>query len=195
MNPPDNPILGERFEEALQLAARLHQSQTRKTNGVPYISHLLAVSALVIQDGGSEDEAIAALLHDAAEDQGGDETLTIIREKFGENAARIVAACSDTLEEPKPPWRERKEKHIEHIRHASPSVHRVTLADKLHNARSVLRDLRKMGSALWGNFNGGKAGTLWYYRTLYENLAESNQGYLIEELGRVIDQIEKLAES
>lgn len=195
MNPPDNPILGERFEEALQLAARLHQSQTRKTNGVPYISHLMAVSALVIQDGGSEDEAIAALLHDAAEDQGGDETLTIIRERFGENAARIVAACSDTLEEPKPPWRERKEKHIEHIRHASPSVHRVTLADKLHNARSILRDLRKMGSALWGNFNGGKAGTLWYYRTLYKLLAESNQGYLIEELGRVIDQIEELAKS
>lgn len=195
MNPPDNPILGERFEEALQLAARLHQSQTRKTNGVPYISHLMAVSALVIQDGGSEDEAIAALLHDAAEDQGGDETLTIIRERFGENVIRIVAACSDTLEEPKPPWRERKEKHIEHIRHASPSVHRVTLADKLHNARSVLRDLRKMGSALWGNFNGGKAGTLWYYRTLYKLLAESNQGYLIEELGRVIDQIEELAKS
>lgn len=193
MNPTDNPILGERFEEALQFAARLHQSQTRKTNDFPYISHLMAVSALVIQDGGSEDEAIAALLHDAAEDQGGEETLTMINALFGEVVAEIVAACSDTLEEPKPPWRERKEKYIEHIRHASPSVHRVALADKLHNARSILRDLREMGSALWGNFNGGKAGTLWYYRTLYEILAESNQGYLIEELGRVIDQIEELA--
>lgn len=194
MSLTNDPILGERFEEALQFSARLHQSQTRKTNGAPYVSHLMAVAALVLQDGGTEDEAIAALLHDAAEDQGGDETLTMIQVMFGETVTEIVASCSDTIEDPKPPWRERKEKHIGHIQQASSAVHRVILADKLHNARSVLRDLREMGEKLWDKFKGEKEGTLWYYRRMHTVLSEHNQGYLVDELGRVLDKIEELAE-
>lgn len=194
MSSTDDPILTERFEEALQFAARLHQAQIRKTSEAPYISHLMSVSALVLQDGGSEDEAIAALLHDAAEDQGGEETLDLIRVLFGENVAEIVAACSDTFEFPKPPWQERKEVHIARLQQSSPSIQRVILADKLHNARSILRDLRKMGSKLWKNFKGGKRGTIWYYRTIHAMLLEKNSGYMVDELGRVLDQIEELAE-
>ena len=192
---PDSNVttLGPRFQEALAMAANLHAAQKRKMTGVPYISHLLSVTALVLQGGGDEDEAIAALLHDAAEDQGGEQTLAVIREKFGDKVADIVASCSDTFVSPKPPWRERKQDHIEHLRGASPAVHRVVLADKLHNARSLLRDLRENGGEMWDFFKGGKEGTLWYFNSLYEVLSETCEGYLLEELGRVIVQIEELA--
>lgn len=188
------PLLGNRFAEALALAFQLHIKQTRKSTGVPYISHLLAVAALVLEDGGSEDEAIAALLHDAVEDQGGQPTLEIIRAQFGESVAEIVLACSDADTMPKPPWRARKEAHIEHLKHADASVRRVVAADKLHNARTTLTDLRQHGESVWDRFKGGKDGTLWYYAKLHEVLARKGGGMLVEELGRVVNDLNLLAD-
>jgi (p)ppGpp synthase/HD superfamily hydrolase len=188
-----SPPLGKRFEEAFILANQLHSSQTRKASSAPYISHLLSTAALVLQNGGDEDEAIAALLHDAAEDQGGEKTLGLIREKFGEKIATIVDECSDTYATTKPPWRKRKEDHIVRMKQASPSSHRVMLADKLHNARALLRELRAKGEGAWILSSGGKEGILWYYRTLHEVLGQTNKGYLWQEFGRVIEEIERVA--
>ena len=154
----------QRFEQALVLTHRLHANQVRKGTTIPYISHLLAVTAIVIENGGTEDEAIAALLHDAVEDQGGANTREEIRQRFGENVAAIVDRLSDTDQTPKPPWRARKEAYIAHLSEASPSVLLVSLADKIHNAASILRDLRNEGNSVWSRFTGGKDGTLWYYR-------------------------------
>ena len=187
--------LSPRFTDALALAAKLHAGQMRKTDDIPYLAHLLSVAALVLEDGGSEDEAIAALLHDAPEDQGGKETLAMIEVKFGPKVAEIVEVCSDTFENPKPPWRERKEAHLAHLQNASSSIYRVVLADKLHNARSLLQDLRQQGEAIWEYFNGGKAGTLWYYKAMHTLLAEKKPGCLADEFGRVIAEIEELAGS
>ncbi|HEY1066132.1 MAG TPA: HD domain-containing protein [Pirellulales bacterium] len=160
----------ERFERALGFAAALHRTQVRKVSRVPYISHLLAVAALAIEAGATEDEAIAALLHDAVEDQGGMETYEAIFAEFGSHVAEIVAGCSDSVvdasKEAKKPWRERKETYIAHLKAASPSVRLVSCADKLHNARSLVRDLRRLGPSLWSHFNGGRDGTLWYYTEL-----------------------------
>src|SRR5690242_6952881 len=127
------PLLGERFERALQFAAAMHRTQVRKGSGIPYIGHLLGVCSLVIEDGGDEDEAIAALLHDAAEDQGGETMLVEISQRFGGNVADIIAACSDTLKEPKPEWRGRKETYLQHLDGQPDSVLKVSLADKLFN--------------------------------------------------------------
>ena len=184
--------LGPRFQEALVMASKLHENQVRKMREVPYISHILSVTALVLQDGGSEDEAIAALLHDAVEDQGGEDTLKNIREKFGEFVASVVLQCSDTLVKPKPPWKARKEQHLANLEEADMAVLRIIAADKLHNARSILRDLRASGPVLWEHFNGGREGTLWYFKSLNELLIKRKPGYLQKELGRVIAEIEKL---
>ena len=186
-------MLGERFEDALVYAARLHREQTRKGSRVPYLAHLLAVAALVLEAGGDEDEAIAALLHDAVEDQGGYATLEAIRVRFGERVAGIVEACSDAFVTPKPPWRERKETYLEHLRHASPEARRVSLADKLHNARSLLLDYRREGEATWGRFNGGKAGTLWYYRSVAEIFRATGDDPHTQELQRVVEELERLS--
>jgi (p)ppGpp synthase/HD superfamily hydrolase len=185
--------LGARFEQAFALASRLHAGQTRKQSPVPYIAHLLGVAALVIEDGGDEDEAIAALLHDAPEDQGGEETLALIEEQFGERVARIVADCSDTFEKPKPPWRERKQTHLARLGDTEPDTCRVMLADKLYNARTILNDLHREGDAAWEKFNGGKQGTLWYYREMHALLSARLPGELADQLGRVIEEIERLS--
>jgi (p)ppGpp synthase/HD superfamily hydrolase len=153
----------------------------------------LSVTALVLEDGGAEDEAIAALLHDAVEDQGGKATREEIRRRFGEKVARIVDGCTDTDEIPKPPWRERKQNYIEHIRNATPEVRRVSLADKLHNARTILRDFRRYGNDVWDRFTGGKEGTLWYYRAMLNAYREGDGSYLLEELERVVSELERLA--
>lgn len=194
------PRLTVRFEEALVYAAQLHRFQTRKGTEIPYVSHLLAVTALVIQDGGDEDQAIAALLHDAVEDQGGRETLAEIHRRFGEQVARIVEHCTDAYEDPKPPWRARKESYLARLRQAPPEVQRVSLADKLHNARSILRDLRSGGPQVWERFRGGKEGTLWYYRSLVEIFTPAEtqapirtNGYMAAELNRVYAEIVRLA--
>lgn len=155
-----------RFDEALVYAAQLHRHQRRKVGGTPYIAHLLSVAALVLEDGGDEDEAIAALLHDAVEDQGGAETLAEIRQRFGETVAEIVNGCSESAVRPKPPWKERKEKFLESLRNASPQVYRITIADKLHNARCMLQEYRNSGEQIWNQFRGGKEGTLWFLNSI-----------------------------
>lgn len=189
----EQPLHSPKFAEALLFATQLHARQIRKGSQVPYISHLLAVTALVLQDGGDETEAIAALLHDAVEDQGGMDTLAEIKARFGEAVAEIVLACSDTTMIPKPPWRDRKMAYLQHLEDAPPEVLRISLADKLHNARSILRDLRIQGDAIWDKFNGGKDGTLWYYRSLYRFFSEGCPGFMAEELGRVLADIEEIA--
>ena len=187
-------FLTTRFEEALVFASRLHVHQVRKGTTIPYVSHLLAVAGLVMENGASEDEAIAALLHDAVEDQGGGATREEIRRRFGDTVVQIIDGCTDADMIPKPPWRERKEKYIAHIREASPSVRLVSAADKLHNARAILADYRVMGEALWGRFNGGKEGTLWYYRSLVKAFREASGSMpLVEELDQVVSELERLA--
>lgn len=186
-------ILSSRFEEALVYAARLHAGQVRKGSQVPYLAHLLAVASIVLEQGGNEDEAIAALLHDAVEDQGGKATREEIRRRFGEAVVQIVDGCTDTDVHPKPPWQPRKEAHLAHLRHASPSVRLVVAADKLHNARTILADYRVLGEALWSRFSGGKEGTLWYYRALVETLRAHGSTPLLKELDRVVSELERLA--
>jgi GTP pyrophosphokinase len=191
-------MLTARFEEALVLAVRLHAGQTRKGTDTPYISHLLGVTGIVLEHGASEDEAIAALLHDAAEDQGGGATLEKIRDRFGETVAEIVAECTDSWTIPRPPWQERKEAYIARLRGASASVRLVSAADKLHNARTILADYRALGESLWSRFNGGREGTLWYYRALVDVLRDTGpppmvEASIIEELDRVVSELERLA--
>ena len=152
-------ILGDRFEEALAFAARTHRTQVSKGSHIPYVSHLLGVRSLVIEDDGSEDEAIGALLHDAAEDRGGERMLAEIRTRFGDHVADIVAACSDTFETPKPPWQTRKQTYIDHLAGQPESVLRVSLADKLFNARAILRDYLLVGDAVWDRFKAGRDGS------------------------------------
>ncbi len=187
------PELTERFDQAFAYARNLHKEQLRKRTKVPYVAHLLAVSALVLEDGGDEDQAIAALLHDAVEDQGGLETLDEIRSLFGDRVAGIVKACSDSLGPPRPPWRERKERYLEHLRQAGPDVQRVSRADKLNNARGILRDLTRIGDEVWERFSGGKDGVLWYYRALVEILKAGEPSPLVDEFTQVVAQIEQLA--
>ena len=184
---------GEKFEAALVYAARLHRDQTRKGSGIPYVNHLLAVAAIVGENGGTEEEVIAALLHDAPEDHGGRVRLEEIRERFGDEVAKIVAGCTDTYEDPKPAWQPRKEAYVAHVRTAPASVRLVSAADKLHNARSILADLRVSGDELWGRFTGGKEGTLWYYRALVDAYAIAGTNAVVEELGGVVRKIESLA--
>ncbi len=191
----DTPRLGERFEEALVFAATLHRHQIRKGTEVPYVVHLLAVANLVIEHGGDEDEAIAALLHDAVEDQGGDATLDRIRRRFGPRVADIVEACSDTAESPKPPWRERKERYLAHLRaEGRGSVLLVSIADKLHNINSTLTDLRTLGPSIWRRFTAGRDGSLWYYRQLVDAYREApgspRIAGLIERLDALVTKLE-----
>ena len=185
--------LSTHFEEALVLATRLHTGQTRKGTAIPYISHLLAVTAIVLEHGGHEDEAIAALLHDSIEDQGGATTREEIRRRFGDRVVEIVDGCTDTDVMPKPPWRARKEAYLAHLGEASGPVCLVSAADKLHNARTILEDYHVHGEALWRRFNGGKEGTLWYYRSAVDALRKPGTTPLIEELDRVVSELECLA--
>lgn len=183
--------LSYRFEQALILATQLHADQVRKGGGVPYISHLLSVAALVLEDGGDEDEAIAALLHDAVEDQGGERTRELIRQKFGERVISIVDGCTECFGIPKPPWCERKLKYLENMRSASPSVLRVSMADKLHNARCTLAGLYQEGDTVWQKFTGGKNCFLWFYYRLLEIYQQNSSNFLKRELEQVIRQLEK----
>lgn len=186
----ETPQLSTRFETALVYATQLHTNQVRKGSGIPYISHLLSVAALVLEDGGDEDEAIAALLHDAIEDQGGAKTREEIRQGFGERVASIVDGCTDSEILPKPPWKERKLNYLEKLRSAPPEVRRVSLADKLHNARSIVADWEREGEKVWQKFKGGKEGTLWFYRSLLEIYQQKNSNFLTQELTRLITQLE-----
>lgn len=191
---PTRPDFSPRFDQALVYAHQLHARQTRKGTTVPYVGHLLAVTAIVIENGGTEDEAIAALLHDAVEDQGGAATRAEIQRRFGENIVLIVDGLSDTDQMPKPPWRARKEAYIAHLGEASPSVMLVSLADKIHNAGSILRDVRNEGDSVWSRFTGGKDGSLWYYRALVEAFRARGQfTTMVDELDRIVTELEQLA--
>ena len=186
-------VPGSRFEEALRYAVEKHRDQPRKRakgeGCPPYIGHVLGVCAIVIEDGGSEDEAIA-LLHDAPEDAGGEQTLADIREKFGEDVARIVTACSDTLEAEKPPWKPRKEKYIAAISTKRPDERHVSLADKVHNATALLADYRDVGEAVWNRFNAGRAAQLWYYRRLADAFSASDYGSLVDRFEGLVRDLE-----
>lgn len=183
-----------RLSEAFDYANNLHANQLRKGTTIPYIAHLLSVTALVLEAGGDEDQAIAALLHDAAEDQGGRGTLEEIENLFGVRVANIVEECSDTLTTPKPPWRKRKETYLKHLRETPSDARLVSLADKLHNARSILREVKNKGLSSFEKFNGKKPGTLWYYSELVAIFQESEENFLIDELTWVVNQIKFLAE-
>ena len=184
------PKLGPRFDRAFAVARELHSDQVRKGTDIPYISHLMGVASLVLDDGGSEDEAIAALLHDAVEDRGGQPTLARIRRLFGSRVADIVQSCSDTDVIPKPPWRERKEAYIAHLRDPDlpDGAIRVSLADKLHNARAILFDLRA-GDDVFARFNAGRDEQLWYYETLADTFAEISQSPMVAELRQTVDEL------
>lgn len=185
--------LTENYESALIFANRLHQKQIRKINGTPYFAHLLSVSALVLEDGGSETEAIAALLHDAIEDQGGTETEDLIRQKFGDQITDIVVGCSEQYVLPKPAWKERKQKYVDNLRHASPEICRVALADKLHNTISNIEEYHQHNVNIWQNFAEGKEGLVWFYRSIIDAVEETQySGFLSDKLARAILQLEKL---
>ncbi|WP_379920448.1 HD domain-containing protein [Erythrobacter sp. R86502] len=187
------PILTDRFDAALAYASSLHHTQIRKGSGVPYVSHLLAVAAIALENGADEDQAIAALLHDAVEDQGGLAQLEEIRQRFGDDVAQIVADCTDAHEEPKPAWRPRKEAYIASLAHKSARSLAVSLADKTHNANAINADLRAVGAAVWGRFTGGKGGSLWYYRGLVTAFRAHAPGIAAERLAREVEEMEELA--
>ncbi len=196
-------MLTPRFSAALTVAAELHAGQWRKNQErkIPYLAHLMAVTALVLEHGGDEDAAIAALLHDAVEDQGGkfqggaDALRSYIEMRFGQIVRQIVDECSDTDVIPKPPWRQRKEAYIAAIPHKSPAALLVSCADKVHNARSLIRDFRQVGDNLWERFAGKKKGTLWYYRELADAFRAhpSAPPILAAELERLVSELEKMA--
>ncbi len=184
------PVLGERFDRALLRAHRYHRDQVRKGVETPYFGHLLGVASIVVDEGGDEDEAIAALLHDAPEDQGGEATLEEIEAEFGPKVAHIVHHLSDTFEDPKPPWQVRKEDYLASLREESDrSVLRVSIADKLHNARSINLDLAEHGESVWADFKGGREGSLWYYNALADIYDRSFPGVLADEFRRTVERM------
>lgn len=187
------PFLTTRFDDALAYASQIHRLQARKGNGVPYISHLLAVAAIALENGADEDQAIAALLHDAVEDQGGLPRLAEIRARFGNDVAAMIADCTDSHEEPKPEWHPRKEAYIASLAHKPARSLAVSLADKTHNAAAINADLRAHGQAVWQRFTGGKGGSLWYYRALAGAFRAHAPGIAAERFAREVDEMEELA--
>lgn len=182
--------LGPRFQEALILAARVHTGQFRKGTSVPYVSHVLAATATALENGADEAIACACLLHDAVEDGGGLPVLEEIRARFGPAVAGLVMECTDATTVPKPPWRVRKEAYLAHLAAASPGARLIVLSDKLHNASSLVRDLRRSGASLWERFNAGPEETVWYYRRVVEILAAGGRTPLLDELEAVVGELE-----
>ena len=191
--PRSSSKLGARFNEAFLFAAEKHASQTRKKTDVPYISHLMSVASLVLEAGGGEDEGVAALLHDVVEDCGGHPVLEEIRQRFGDRVAEIVRGCTDAYTIPKPPWKQRKLDYLEVLRRAGEDVRLVSAADKLHNVRSILADYRREGDSVWERFSGRREGTLWYYRAVLDVLRKGKTNRLVDELERVVTELETLA--
>ncbi|TMM44974.1 HD domain-containing protein [Qipengyuania marisflavi] len=185
--------LSERFDDALVYASRIHRDQRRKGADIPYVSHLLGVAAIAIENGATEDQAIAALLHDAVEDQGGAARLEDIRNRFGEEVARIVNDCTDTDIEPKPPWRARKEAYLASLPHKPTASLEVSIADKTHNAGAILADLHIHGGEVWSRFTGRKGGSLWYYRELAKTFAELIPGRASNRFIRLVEEMEEIA--
>jgi (p)ppGpp synthase/HD superfamily hydrolase len=184
-------MLTPRYNEALEYAAWLHKTQIRKGTEIPYIAHPVAVSITALQYGANEDEAIAALLHDAIEDQNQDGLTQVeILEKFGANVLAIVEGCTDATQTPKPPWRQRKERYIESLAHKSASIRLVSACDKLHNAQAILKDYQAIGDELWQRFAGGKEGTLWYYRGLVDAFKAAGDLPMLSALDQVVTELE-----
>jgi len=191
---PDLPIgLSPRFQSALFYACEIHARQKRKGTEIPYISHLLGVASLIMEAGGSEDEVIAGLLHDAVEDQGGVPRLLDIKDRFGDNVAKIVHECTDGLEDDsgvKPPWEERKKAYIEHLKTASPSARLVSNADKLHNVRSIRADFGQIGHKVYERFSQSSEKTLWYYSELLkEFMRDPPSEMLVSELDHALSML------
>lgn len=183
--------LTARFDEAFAYAHGVHAAQRRKGTASPYVSHLMGVSSIVLDDGGSEDEAIAALLHDAAEDHGGRERLEDIRRRFGDGVAKMVEDCTDSWDEPKAPWADRKRAYVRHARTlAGPSL-RVSAADKVHNAYGILRDLRNSGEDVWARFSATPDDVMAYYEGLVRAYREAGGGRLVDELDRIVRGIRR----
>jgi len=182
--------LGRRFDQALLFATRKHAGQHRKGTTVPYVAHLLSVAGLVLEAGGDEDLAIAALLHDVVEDCGGAPVLKEVRRRFGKRVAHVVGGCTDTDLDPKPPWRDRKENYLKHLRTADADTRLVSAADKLHNVRSIVAAYREIGDQVWERFHGKRAGTLWYYRALLDEFQRKKSIPLIRELERAVIELE-----
>lgn len=190
--PLKPPYLGPRLQRAFRYAAEKHAGQTRKQSAVPYLSHLMAVAALVLEAGGDEDMAIAALLHDVVEDCGGMPRLREIRKKFGARVAKIVEGCTDSFGEPKPEWVERKKDYLREVKHADVETRLVSASDKLHNVRTILADYRQDGEAIWAKFSGKKEGTLWYYRALSDEYRRRNPNRITRELDLAVAELERM---
>jgi (p)ppGpp synthase/HD superfamily hydrolase len=184
--------LGPRFLRAFEFAAEKHKKQTRKVSSIPYIAHLMGVTSLVLEAGGDEDLAIAALLHDVVEDCGGAQMLKEVRRRFGSRVAKVVDGCTDSDSDPKPPWRERKETYIRHLRHADAGTRLVSAADKLNNVRSILGDYRAVGESIWSRFHGGREGTLWYYRTLRDEFLRHPENRITRDFNLAVRELEEL---
>jgi len=184
------PRLGPRLQRAFRYAAEKHAGQTRKQTAVPYLSHLMAVASLVLEAGGDEDMAIAALLHDVVEDCGGMPRLREVRTRFGPRVARIVEGCTDTFVDPKPEWLQRKQDYLREVKHADAETRLVSASDKLHNVRTILADYRRDGDAIWKRFTGKKEGTLWYYRALTNEYQRRNPNRITRELEIAVAELE-----
>ena len=189
------PKLGPRFMRAIQFAAKKHAGQTRKASTVPYVAHLMGVASLVLEAGGDEDLAIAALLHDVVEDCGGVPMLKEVHRRFGKRVAEVVDGCTDAYEIPKPPWRERKESYIRRLKKESADTRLVSAADKLNNIRSILSDYRSVGESVWARFNGGREGTLWYYRTLRDEFLRRNKNRITRDFDLALRELESLTDA
>ena len=185
------PRLGPRLQSAFRYAAAKHAGQTRKQTAVPYLSHLMAVASLVLEAGGDEDMAIAALLHDVVEDCGGMPRLREVRKKFGLRVAKIVEGCTDSFGDPKPEWMERKKGYLREVKDADAETRLVSAADKLHNVRTILADYRRDGESVWKRFLGKREGTLWYYRALSDEYQRRNPNRITRELEIAVAELER----
>ena len=184
--------LGQRFQKALLFAAQKHAGQARKASTIPYVAHLMGVASLVLEAGGDEDLAIAGLLHDVVEDCGGEKMLKEVRHRFGARVARIVDGCTDAYVIPKPAWRDRKEAYISRLKKEGSDTRLVSAADKLNNVRSILSDYREIGESVWSRFNGGRDGTLWYYRTLLAEFMRDKPNRITRDLDLAVRELEAL---
>jgi (p)ppGpp synthase/HD superfamily hydrolase len=185
------PPLGPRLQRAFRYAAEKHAGQTRKKSAVPYLSHLMAVASLVLEAGGDEDMAIAALLHDVVEDCGGMPRLREIRKQFGTRVAKIVEGCTDSFGEPKPEWLERKKDYLREVKHVDRETRLVSASDKLHNVRTILADYRQDGETIWTRFSGKREGTLWYYRALSDEYQRRNRNRITHEVAIAVEELEQ----
>jgi (p)ppGpp synthase/HD superfamily hydrolase len=186
--------LGKRFHDAFLFASAKHSGQTRKASDIPYVAHLMGVASLVLEAGGDEDLAIAALLHDVVEDCGGTPMLKELQRRFGKRVASIVDGCTDSYSDPKPPWKQRKDSYIARLKEEGVDTRLVSAADKLNNIRSILSDYRVLGESVWSRFNGGREGTLWYYRTLRDEFLRHEPNRITRDFDLAVQELESLTE-